>query len=750
MGNTLANTIIYQLQRYRIVLIGVLLVLCCWSGLQLKQITVDNSVEVWFPSSDPSLQEYHRFQEQFGNDEQLVIGVRLSDNKISVEGVQTVETLTAAIENVEGIASVISIVSVPVVTSAEQVFDVQNLRDMGVNEQTILVLQHDKNLQQLLGKDQSITILLAQMDDIENMDSVRDGILLEVRDVVLSVSQQEVHYGGIGIIYAALNQASTVGAVVFIVVSYALIALLLWGLFRRLGPMILTLMSVGVAATILMGVFVFTGNSINMVNMILPTLTLVIGVSGCVHMLMHVSHSSKASALDRVTDGIGFVFWPCLFNVITTCMGFLALGVADMPVIQNLGIYGALGLMLSFVCGVILCSGIGTNKFFLPYIVEQGFVQRTVSKIAFWGQKYSRNMLVLALMVSLLSGIGISRLEVDTYSIAFLKENHQVRQDSEWLEDNYGPYTPIEFTIRTSEEELPTTLRKLSDWQENIKNRTDVGYIRGITQPLQQLQMAFAPESNGVLPENLDSIEQLLFLYSIAPNSDIDELLQRKDGNVNLRFSIGVPMLSAKGFAKKIDSLLESTPFDEEQLQVSGYIPLYVQMMKHIVRSQLSSFALAFVIIFMAIGVLFRSFRMAVLSVPANLLPVMMTLGLMGWLGIRLDVATVTIAAIVLGLVVDDTVQFLYRLKYEQSQTSDVRVAVQKTVLRVGQPMFITTVVLGLGFSVLGLATVTSIAYFGLLLAFALFSALFSDLLVLPAMLILIEESNDSEGLQSQ
>ena len=140
--------------------------------------------------------------------------------------------------------------------------------------------------------------------------------------------------------------------------------------------------------------------------------------------------------------------------------------------------------------------------------------------------------------------------------------------------------------------------------------------------------------------------------------------------------------------------------------------------------------------IFTLIGLLFRSVRMALLAVPANLLPVLMTLGLMGLLGIRLDVATVTIAAIVLGLVVDDTTQFLYRYREMRRQHSEPRDVVFNTVRSVGRPMLITTVVLAGGFSVLGLAAIKSVAYFGLLLAAALVSALLADLLVVPALLV--------------
>jgi predicted RND superfamily exporter protein len=167
--------------------------------------------------------------------------------------------------------------------------------------------------------------------------------------------------------------------------------------------------------------------------------------------------------------------------------------------------------------------------------------------------------------------------------------------------------------------------------------------------------------------------------------------------------------------------------------------------MDHIVDSQLSSFALAFVVIFTLIGLLFRSIEMAVLAVPANLLPVLATLGFMGLVGIRLDVATVTIAAIVLGLVVDDTTQFLYRYRHFRERSSDIAEVVGNTVRTVGRPMVITTVVLAGGFSVLGVASIKSVAFFGILLAVALISALLADLLVIPALLVLAARGEVAE-----
>jgi uncharacterized protein len=200
-----------------------------------------------------------------------------------------------------------------------------------------------------------------------------------------------------------------------------------------------------------------------------------------------------------------------------------------------------------------------------------------------------------------------------------------------------------------------------------------------------------------------------------------------------LRVTFGIPMQSARGISRSIQHLgaLAALP-PSARLEPSGYLPLYVRMMEYMVDSQVTSFSVALVVVFFLTWLLLRSVRLTLLAVPANLLPVLGVLGVMGWSGIALDAATITIAALVLGLVVDDTLHLLFRLKEEEKQGREGAMA--RAVGSVGTSMASTSVVLALGFCVLGFAEVTSVSYFGLLLALAMGAALLSDLLVTPAL----------------
>ena len=738
---------IAQLQRHRWPVLIALMACVLWSALGLLNIGVDNAVEVWFPADDPELQDYQTFLETFGNDETLIVGIRdpAGQSMLSQAGLERVAEISNQLSEVDGIERVVGLSTLDILRSGHPI-EAGLLWEGEISPEELPNIQQqiadDPILKDFVSDDQKMVLLLAQMASLDNIDAERGRILAAVKSVVESQSYP-VAYGGIGVVYDALNQASTHGSVLFIVLSYALIAILLWLLFRRVGAMLLTLSVVGLSATALMGLFGHFGAQINMVNMILPTIVLVIGVSSCVHMLVHVMSASEDSPEARAQQGVAFMFWPCLINTLTTCMGFLALGTASMPVIQELGYYGALGLLIAFLLAVVLCSIGAAFPACVPIPTDKGLIQTMVAKLSELAVRAPREVLSVAGVVALVALLGITRLQVDTYSIDFLKDSHPVKVDSVTLEESYGPYTPLEFVVSPIDlEGDPTLLQEnmadIAAWQDKLNSHPNVGFARSLVDFPRRVNEILDPSERYDIPDSPDALAQLFFLLSMNDETQTSmEQLYDADSK-SMRVTVGVPMLSAKGFEQYLTELTDLAELRHAEIKPSGYIPLYVRMMDYIVRSQLQSFGFAFVVIFAAVALLFRSLRMAILSIPANLLPVLMTLGLMGLIGIRLDVATVTIAAIVLGLVVDDTIQLLYRYQHERQRADDERTAIEQTILRVGRPMTITTIVLGLGFSVLGFAVVKSVAYFGLLLAFALLSALFSDLLVVPALIVLV------------
>ena len=557
-------------------------------------------------------------------------------------------------------------------------FDVNDWTEAGVAEAKERIFQ-DPQFDSLLNEEQTATMLVAQMDAMDNIDAERDGVLLRLRDRLAQLTDVHVALGGIGVIYAALNEASTVGAAGIIAGSYLLITLLLIVLLGRLGAVALTLGTVGLGAVWLVGLYGFWGRDINMVTMVMPTLVLVIGVSDCVHMLSHIAEQDPdLPRSERVRRGVGFVFWPCLFNTLTTAAGFLALTSSAMPVVRDLGIFCAAGLVVAFVLSLVLCSVLGGRPSTQIKVRDNGPVQSVINGLTHLAVHRSGWVISLAAVMACVAVVGVTRIQVDTYSIDYLDSDHPVRVDSDSIESELGPYTPLEFVVSHPDGVDNQQMHlAIADWQDRLEAEPDVGWTRSATDVYRQTNMT---------------------LESSVPSEFISN-----DGT-QARVTVGIPM----GECQNLWGTNRASPcigaFARRRIVRSLWLFALVRPDDGLHRKK----SIDELCIGICIGIWFGGHSLSqCANVPtcsaSEPHPVLMTMGLMGLLGIRLDVATVTISAIVLGLVVDDTTQFLYRFRHEIQRHTSVTDAVSATIQGVGRPMTITTIILGLGFTVLGL-----------------------------------------------
>jgi len=735
-----SRAVVEWIQRFRWLVVLLALAVTVIAGIGASKVGVDNSVEIWFLEGDESLGSWQAFQETFGNDEVVVLAVHREDGMLTQAGMERLEEIGEIAKGVDGIEDVISLATIETISSGDDWLEVAPVWDGETDEEFAgEVLADPLLVRNLVSEDGNTAIVLAQMEALDNIDAARDGVLASL-DTALDAVDDTVWKAGIGVIYSALNQASMVDSASLIAASYGVILLGLFFAFHRVVPVLLTIGIVGISATWLMGVYGAFGRSINMVTLILPTLMLVIGVSDCVHFLTHAAQRQAKegeSRLDRVRHALAFMFWPCLLNTLTTAAGFVALSVAPMAVVRDLGLFAALGVVGAFVASLIGCSiGLLWEK---AEPQTGGVLQSWADWLGRFAARESTRVLVVALFCTLMGAWGVTRLQVDTYSIDYLRESHEVRQHSDAIEKQFGPYTPVEFLVEADDVLYDVEiLAAVADWQDAMVKGDVAGWSRSAVDRIRRLEQVLGdgkPESFRV-PGDRERLEQALLLYESDADADLSKLVSA-DGR-KLRVTAGVDMGSAQEIGVAIDSLtaLANLP-SHATLTASGYLPLYVQMMDFIVTSQIRSFALAFLLIFGLLGVLFGSFRLALLAIPANLGPLLCILGFMGITGIRLDVATVTISAVVLGLVVDDTTQFMYRFRHEMKRSGgDHVVSVERAVSGIGRPILVTSMVLAAGFSILAIATVKSVAWFGVLVGMAVFMALLADLLVLPALIV--------------
>ena len=729
--------------------LGACLLLTAVAVVPALRVTVDNSIQRWFVEGDPALASYRSFQATYGNDETVLVALRRADGMLTPAGLEILNEASRALRSVEGVASVRSLATMTRVQMSlagpRPVSLVPDGRPSAEQARSLRrrILADSTLSGRFVGEDGRMAAVLARMQPNDRIDGRRDVLLGRIRDTLdhtLRGTGVRRHRAGVGVILHALNEASTRDSVLVLLAANTLIFVLLWAFFRRLAPVGLTLGVVGVATVWLMGTYGGAGLAINTVTLVMPTLVLVVGTADCVHLLRHAADLPDGlSPRERAVQTVGFLLRPCGVTTLTTALGFAVLGASPMPVVRHLGLFSALGVLCGFGAAVVGCTWGLAYEAVLPASTDRGGLRRRIDAAVAASLHHPRAVIGGALLLTLGAGWGLVQLSVDTNSIGYLYRDHPVRQDARLIERALGPYAPLEFVVRADSADVlaPRVFEAVRDWERAAVATGVVGWSYSAVDGLRRLHGALTG-GGPALPERAARIEALVqtgagdvpYVAGLAAHPD------------QLRVTFGVPMQSADGLGRAIRTVRDAAALpDGVSLEATGYLPLYVRIMTLVVQSQLWTFGLGLVVILGAIGLLFRSARAALWAFVPNVLPVLLTLGAMGWVGLPLDVATVTIAAVLFGLVVDDTVHLLHRYAAGRGRGLAPASALRRAA-RTGGPMLVTTTcVIGGGMLVLTLAQVRSVVWFGGLTALGVGLALVVDLLVLPGLVAWVGEA---------
>jgi len=407
---------------------------------------------------------------------------------------------------------------------------------------------------------------------------------------------------------------------------------------------------------------------------------------------------------------------------LTTSMWFLALTLSDLPVVQNLGLFGAIGMMAAFfaACSIVIAS---LSFPWAEPVAAASFLDSAADYLCVAGECYPRAVVAFFVVFAGIALLGLARIEIDTFSIAYLQDDHPARIDSDFIEAEIGSYAPIDYVIKADNVLSEQVLDSLQNWQQAAR---DIAMIDWSWSLLDALGV-----DREIIPSDLpaDEIKAGLARMRLLSPATANTMLS---GQQELRVTFAAPMMSARSVQSLLREIEAVADFpDGVSVQAAGYANLYTRIVERIVSSQITGFVLALALILLAIAAATRSTKRILLALPANLMPVVATVGLMGWVGIPLDVATATIATVLLGLIVDDTVHIL---RPAEQASDGLGVTIRHSVHRSGSSLLMTSLILCSGFMIMGLADIRSVAWFGLLTSFGVMTAVITDLLLLPAL----------------
>ncbi|ATX82194.1 hypothetical protein Ga0123462_1330 [Mariprofundus ferrinatatus] len=573
----------------------------------------------------------------------------------------------------------------------------------------------------------------------------------------------QMHLGGVPMIVSDMMSFIRHDLVLFGFAVLAILALMLVIVFGKLHWVLLPLLTAAATGIVTTGFLGMVGWPVTVVSSNFLALVLIFSLSLTIHLIVRYreQHLLEPEALQSrlVSITVRSKAMPCLFNALTTMVAFGSLVVSDIRPVIDFGwiMFFAVGasMLLSFTLFP------ATLMFVQPGQPQQGrdIMGSITAFFARLVEQHSGKLLLIAALLATLGTLGMSRLTVENRFIDYFHSSTEIFQGMKLIDEKLGGTTPLDVIIDAPEEN-PFEAGWEDEFEDdeeggfanrsywfNTRMQDDIASIHNFIDALPETGKVLSLHTAMTMLDTLkgDEVVDNLFLsvlYKRMPPEVMSQMITpylSADGQ-QLRIAVRVYEsdvgLNRKELLEKIrNHLTDQRAENGEQVHLSGMVVLYNNLLQSLFRSQIQTLGFVFMVILITFALLFRSFKVATIAIIPNIIPVVLVLGLLGGLGIPLDIMTITIAAITVGIAVDDTIHYVYRYHEEWQKDGDYHAAVFRAHNSIGRAMYYTSITITIGFIAMVLSDFVPTIYFGLFTAFAMMTALLTNITVLPILL---------------
>ncbi|NIN36900.1 MAG: MMPL family transporter [Gammaproteobacteria bacterium] len=572
-----------------------------------------------------------------------------------------------------------------------------------------------------------------------------------------------LHLGGVPMITDDMITYIKNDLVVFGFGVFAFLVIMLSIIFRRKRWVILPLVSCTYAGLLMMGLLGLIGWQVTVISSNFISLMLISTMAMNIHLVVRYrqlrNDHPDNSQRELVSEMTGKMIWPCLYTALTTILAFMSLVVSDIKPVIDFGWMMTMGLSVTFATSFLLFPS-------LLMLMQKTDTMPTERKFQFTSllakitEHHGEKVIGIAIMFAMASLYGISRLEVENSFINFFSDETEIYQGLKLIDEKLGGTTPLDILIKFPEDEpvveedsefdlifesfdtgneedywfTPQKVEKIEKVHDYLANQDAVGKVLSLA--------SLIKVGEDVNKGKFDAFE-LAIVNKRMPEelkeSMIDPYISIADdeARINIRIKDSLPDLRRNELLQRIDRGLNNRlGLEKDEYQITGLLVLYNNMLQSLFSSQIETLGVVMAGIALMLLLLFRSISLAVIGIIPNLLAATIILGLMGILGIPLDMMTITIAAITIGIAVDNSIHYIYRFREEYARIGDYTKTLHYCHANIGNAVFYTAITIIIGFSILVLSNFIPTIYFGVLTALAMSIALLAALTLLPKLIL--------------
>ena len=760
-------------------------------GYFTKDFRLDASSETLLIEGDPDLEYLREVNKRYGSKEFLVLTYTPNEGMVTESSINNLLSLKYKIQSLDWVHNVITLLDIPLLNNSEaplqeRLASFKTLKDEGVDKERgfkeILnspvfrnfVISEDGNTSGII-----VYIKKDELKSIENktqkeIEIYKDTLkkknhknILQIREIINNYSNiGKIYLGGIPMIADDMMSFIKSDIVVFGMGVLLFIIATLWLVFRKIIWIIVPISSCFFSVVIMTGLLGLLGWKVTVISSNFIALMLILTMAMNIHMstrfLQLRNNFPNSSNFEIISMTTSKMFLPIIYTVLTTVCAFLSLVFSGIKPIIDFGWMMTFGLITSFIITFTL----------LPTLL--GFVsnnnvdvrENNDSKITSFFGKISINnkntIFTLTGLVIILSVIGISRLEVENSFINYFNKNTEIYKGMKLIDEKLGGTTPLEIILKfPKKEKLKTTNDdEFEDWDDDEDQNDEkywftkdkVNRIEAVHNYLDELTpvgkvlsfssiIQVATQLNNNKP--LGSLEMGI-LYSKIPESIkkdiIDPYISIKDdeARISLRIKDSQDGLRRNDLIKQINyDLKNKLKLDDDEFKLAGVLILFNNLLQSLFKSQILTLGLVMVGIFAMFMILFRNIKLSLIGVVPNFIAAFFILGIIGLLGIPLDMMTITIAAITIGIAVDNSIHYIYRFKEEFLKLKDYEKTLKVCHSTVGVAILNTSITIVFGFSILVFSKFIPTIYFGVFTGIAMLLAMISVLTLLPSLILI-------------
>jgi hydrophobe/amphiphile efflux-3 (HAE3) family protein len=731
--------------------------LTIWLGYRIKDLSMDSDILNSLPEDDTIALTYKNIGGKFGGNSMGMVILK-TGNVFTTEVLEDVKMVTDTLSVLPGISTVTSLTNVIEIKGGDGGIEVGHLLDEydlprtqgALDSLRRRVMAKDMYRGNLVSSDGSSTIVMFTLLDGADKRQVAQTVKKKITGLHLP---EKVYFGGLPMMMDDVGNLMRNDMNTLLPVTVIVIMLVLYLSFKSVRGVLLPLVSAAISIVWVMGIMQIAGYRIDLITNELPIVLLAVGSAYTIHVINRINEEKGKDRKKALIKALAYITIPVFLSGITTVFGFASfIFGAYLTMIKHFGIFTSLGVFFALFISVVFIPAFISlfsiynrkNRFEKKSEKENAFlVKRFLKPFAGVINNHPEKILITSLVLVLVSGAGIFKIKTSVNMSNYFEKDNPTRITDDLMKAEFGGSLPL-FVDFKGDMQDPRVLKTMDQTEEYMKKFPYVNTTQSVAGLIKQMNDVMGEGEK--IPDSRAKIENLWFLLD---GQDIMSQLVDDDlseGIIQSRFASG-DTKDMEDFVVYMNHFIKEHSNDKCTISLTGMPSVYVKLNNSLIKSQFTSLGLAVLLVILIVGLILKSLKKGIYAAIPIVATIIILFGFMGYAGIALDVATVLVASVALGMGIDYSIHIITHFYNDLSKTADIKKAVNRTVLISGKAITINVASVAAGFLVLLFSHIVPIQNFGLLVALSMIGSGFGALSILPVILVLAEKRHKTQNI---